>query len=164
MKTVVLIRHAKSSWKGLDQTDFERPLNKRGQRDAPVMGARLLKRRRVTPDLIVSSPAQRAVETAMAIAEATRYKKDILWNQDLYLADVPTLLAAIWQVPNDVDLLYLVAHNPGLTDLSEHLSGEGFANVPTCGTVEVEFDVESWSEVAHGRGRLLEFDYPKREA
>lgn len=162
MKHLYLIRHAKSSWDSPGLTDKERPLNRRGKRDAPFMGARL-KKYGVMPDLIYASPAKRARKTARIIAECLGYPLDkISRREDIYSSDMNLLLRVVQNTENTVNSLFLVGHNYVLTDFAEYLTSEALGNVPTCGIVGVAFPVDSWSEVAGARGQLLFFDYPKK--
>lgn len=163
MKTLYLIRHAKSSWKDGGLRDFERPLNKRGKRDAPEMGERL-KENKVKADVIISSPAKRAYKTAKIIAKEIEYPvKKILKKDSVYLADVPTLIKVIRKISEKHHQAMLFGHNPGLTMLANFLiSGEQVENIPTCGIFCVEFEIDSWKEVEQGMGKIRFFDYPKK--
>ena len=162
MKRLVLIRHAKSSWAHPHLTDFDRPLNGRGKRDAPFMADRL-KERGIKPDLIYSSPAKRARKTAKKIAKGVGYATDaIVKVGDIYGAAVSTLLTVIQNSPQQVNTLFLVGHNYELTDLAEMLSGETLLNIPTCGVVSISYDNDSWKAVGEERGRMDFFDYPKK--
>ena len=161
MKELILIRHAKSSWKDSSPDDRERPLNKRGERDAPEMGARLA-RRKHKPNLIVSSPAVRALETARIIARKLGYpRKDIAVEDRLYGAGVAELLDVIRNTDESVTTLMLFGHNPGLTELANHLGPRPIPNLPTCGVLHLRFETETWSVVGYARGDELLFDFPK---
>lgn len=161
MKTLYLIRHAKSSWKDMSLSDIQRPLNKRGKRDAPVMGGRL-RDREVMPDAILSSPAKRARKTAEIIAEEIGYaQKDIIYKEEIYNDGLQGLLGLVTSVNDDNSIIFLVGHNLELTDFAEMLSGKTFTNVPTCGVVCIEFPVEHWQQVAPQCGELIFFDFPK---
>lgn len=156
-----LVRHAKSSWdeRGID--DFDRPLKSRGHADAPIMGRRLLNRH-IRPDVILSSPANRAITTARYIARELNYSTaDIIEDKLLYHATADEILEIIQEVSPNATCAILVGHNPGLTDSVLYLSGEGIENVPTCGVVEIEFPATAWNEVQPRSGRLVSFDYPK---
>lgn len=162
MKRLTLIRHAKSSWDHPELSDFDRPLNKRGKRNAPEMGQRLAGHG-LRPDLVVSSPARRALDTARVIAEAIGYPADaIRQDPNIYEASVGALLEVLAELPDECRHVVLFGHNPGLTDLANDLTRGGIDNVPTCGVVDCALDVRNWSEVGSGCGRLLEFDYPKK--
>ena len=164
MKTLYIIRHAKSSWDLPGLTDFDRPLNERGKRDAPRMGKRL-KEKRIVPDLMLSSPAKRALSTCKRIAEALDYSPDkIKTERSLYHADEDEILSVIRSVNDKHDVLMVFGHNPGLTDFTNQLSHEGalkIDNIPTCGVVAFQCDIESWKRIDFGKGKLLFFDYPK---
>lgn len=163
MKKLTLVRHAKSSWKHPGLSDYERPLNSRGREDAPMMGQHLAERG-LEPDLLVSSPAVRAMATAEAIAEALEYPlEEILEDPQLYLAGTIDWLEVIWGFDDALDHVMCVGHNPGLTDLVNEISPLIVDNVPTCGVIELEFDTETWTQVGHIRAVRAEFDYPKKE-
>lgn len=163
MKTLYLIRHAKSSWKDPDLRDFERPLNKRGKRDAPEMGQRLKKYKAVA-DVIISSPAKRAIKTAKIIAREVGFPvRKIVTKETVYLADVPTLVEVIRKISDKHHQVMLFGHNPGLTMLANFLvNGEPVENIPTCGIFCIEFEIDSWEKVEEGVGKTLFFDYPKK--
>ena len=164
MKTLYLVRHAKSSWKFPELDDFDRPLNRRGKRDAPEMGRRLQKQG-IRPDLIVSSPAKRARKIAQAIAKAVGYSASaIAFHPEVYEASVDSLVALLRATDDQVAVLMLVGHNPELTDLANHLTPHAIDNVVTSGIVAVEFSAERWAEVGQrGQGQFLWYDYPKSE-
>jgi len=160
VKTLILVRHAKSSWKHPHLPDRLRPLNKRGQRDAPMMGERLAKRE-VDPDMVASSPATRAMATAEAIAHEIGYpEEDIRADERLYGASAFELLEIIQELGDHLDHVMLVGHNPGLTDLVNDL-GCDIDNVPTCGIVEFAFDIDFWAHVGDTDPTCVDFDYPK---
>lgn len=162
MKNLILIRHAKSSWDDPALDDRDRPLNGRGKRDAPLMGA-VLKERGLSPDRIVSSPARRALKTAKSIATAIGHPVgEIALDERVYLAEATTLLEVIQQFPETARQVVMFGHNPGFTELVNLLTDAGIGNVPTCGVASIEFSVASWSAVSPGSGRLGYFDYPKR--
>lgn len=163
MKTLFLVRHAKSSWDDMRLADFDRPLASRGFRDAPEMGRRLAAQN-ILPDLILSSPANRAFSTATIIARSIDYDLDkIETRQDIYLAGVRTLVSQIQSVPDKINKLMMFGHNPGFTDLANYLSGSNILNVPTAGVVCIEFQLDKWSMVDKNSGRLKFFDYPKNQ-
>lgn len=163
-KRLVICRHAKSSWREVDLNDFDRPLNKRGERDAPEMGRRLVEHR-IRPDLIMTSPAQRAFSTTLHYAQALGYLQErIERNPRQYAATVPALIEALRAIDNKVTTLMLVGHNPESTELANVLAGLTIDNIPTSGIVALEFPIASWRELAVGKGVLLFFDYPKKQA
>ncbi|WP_136797701.1 SixA phosphatase family protein [Desulfosediminicola ganghwensis] len=162
MKELYLIRHAKSSWSNPGLDDIERPLNKRGKRDAPFMGSRL-KKYGVRPDMVYTSPAKRARKTAGTIAECVGYPQERIQQRgDIYTADMNKLLLVVRQTENRIRRLFLVGHNYVLTDFAEYLTNEPLGNVPTCGIVGIAFDIDGWHQVGEAGGHLQFFDYPKR--
>jgi phosphohistidine phosphatase len=161
MKTLTLLRHAKSSWKDRHLTDRERPLNKRGKRDAPVMGSRMLKAG-IRPSLIVSSPAVRAWKTATIVARELNYPLEFLQRDDnLYLASLDDLIDVVAAQDQGFNSLMLVAHNPGMTDFANYLSPGLTNNLPTAGVVSVLIDRDDWLLYERPRTRLIVYDYPK---
>jgi phosphohistidine phosphatase len=162
MKRVTLLRHAKSSWSETGLADFERPLNKRGQRDTPIMGRRYMDKN-IRPTLIVTSAARRALETAKLLARTIGYPIEFMHiEKSLYLADADTLLETIELQEDTFSDIVLCAHNPGITDLANQLTRESIANVPTCGMVIIEADTDQWSNFGTATRRLIDFDYPKK--
>jgi phosphohistidine phosphatase len=162
MRTLTLIRHAKSSWKENTLKDFDRPLNKRGQQNAPMMGA-ILKQQGVSFDLIVTSPAVRALSTAKLIAQPLGYPEaSLVLEPQLYDADVQRLLTVIQGLPDSAVNVALVAHNPGLTGLCNYLSGEAIENLPTCAVAGITFELDSWVAVWRNSGRLVRYEYPRK--
>ena len=163
MKILYLVRHAKSSWKDLSLADHERPLNKRGKRDAPRMGKRLAKRG-VRPDYILSSPAVRALTTARVIAKKLGCREaDVVVNEAVYGAGTSTLHGIIRGIDNRFERAMLVGHNPSFTVLVNQLAGVSIENVPTCGVAVLVFETDNWADVGNGTAKLLEFDYPKKK-
>jgi phosphohistidine phosphatase len=161
MKTLFLIRHAKSSWDDPALSDEERPLNDRGRRDAPRMGERLAKRD-VKPDLILSSPAVRALSTAEILAKKLDYRrKDIVVTERLYAVDADELLDVIHHLADRVERVMLFGHNPELTELAHRLSGE-ITHMPTCAVAEFTFDAKSWSKIGTLKPAEVRLDYPKK--
>lgn len=165
MKTLYLIRHAKSSWDNLNLDDFERPLNDRGEKDAPRMGRRL-KEKRLTPDIVVSSPAVRALETCKIICESLGVdKKKIIEHKSLYHASEEEILKVVRSLKDrsgdDEENVLLFGHNPGLTDFANRLLNEHIVNIPTAGVVAAQLKINKWNEADWGCGKLLFFDFPK---
>lgn len=165
-RTLVLIRHAKSDWSTPGQTDYERSLNERGKRDAPVMGQRL-RQKNIIPDLILSSPAKRAASTAKLVAPEVGYEEGkIQWIEKLYhcpsfmFEDV--LIGAA--IADDVKTVFVFAHNPGITDFANDTTPHlNIANIPTCGMVAMTFTAEHWNDFPLAKHSLLFFDYPKNQ-
>lgn len=163
MKTLYLVRHAKSSWDDPSLDDEDRPLNKRGNRDAPKMGERLAKRR-VFPDLIITSPAERARITCEVIADILEYPEgEIEVDEDVYLASQTELLSIVRACDDLWNTVMVFGHNPGFTDFANSLADEDIDNIPTCGIFACTFDVDQWDEVDFGKGKMILFDYPKKE-
>jgi phosphohistidine phosphatase len=161
MKTLIIVRHAKSSWDNPFLSDFDRPLNNRGLRDAPRMGKRL-KEKEITPDLMLSSPAERALKTCQIMAKILGYKESLIkTNRQLYHADEEQILSVIQQMNEAHDLVMIFGHNPGLTDFVNELANERISNIPTCGIASCQSDVSSWKDMQFGTCKLLFFDYPK---
>lgn len=162
MKTVYIVRHAKSSWDNPSLPDFERPLNDRGKRDAPEMGRRLHKRG-IMPDILLSSSAKRARSTAKRIARTLGIdEKHIRLADNLYHAEPEMILSTIQQLPDSVDNAMLFGHNPGLTDFVNKYINVHIDNIPTCGIVAAKFNVKSWKDINHVKGELVFFDFPKQ--
>lgn len=163
MKRLILLRHAKSSWDHAGLSDEERPLSARGKKDAPRMGRRL-KKREARPQLIVSSPAKRAVKTARLVAAKLRYpKKRIRIRAQVYEANVWTLLRLIRKTPASVDSLLVVGHNPAVIGFANYVTTGSIENIPTCGVVCMECRIERWSQLKRGCGSLAFFDYPRKK-
>lgn len=162
MKTLYLLRHAKSSWDDPELKDFERPLAKRGLNDAPVMAARFLARDK-SVEFIVSSPAIRAKTTAKIFAETLGFPEDdIVSNPELYFAGTGMFLKAASQVDENCESAMLVGHNPAITEFANMMANADIDNVPTCGLVELSLPINNWSEVETGSATLIDFDYPKK--
>ncbi len=162
MRTITLLRHAKSSWDNTDLVDFDRPLNGRGRKNAPEM-ARRLKAAGVRPSLILSSPAKRAWSTAKIIAAEISYPIEFLQrDRDLYHAGTQRLLDVLAAQDEGFKNILLVAHNPGLTDLANELVPGLTNNLPTCGFVAVKVEVDTWDLRARKSAELIEYNYPKK--
>jgi len=161
MKTLFLVRHAKSSRDDPNMPDKDRPLNDRGKRDAPKMGERLAKRD-VKPNLILSSPARRALNTAEIIAKKLGYKlKDIVVDDRLYAVEADDLLRVIHRLGDKLERVMLFGHNPELTELAHRLSSK-ITHMPTCAVAEFTFDAKSWSYIGKGKPTRVTVDYPKQ--
>jgi phosphohistidine phosphatase len=160
-KNLFLVRHAKSDWSVSGQKDFERQLNGRGLNDAPKMGRKLYEMG-MKPDLIISSPAVRARLTAELIAEQLKYDTDkIVFNEEIYEASVRSLLKVINSIDDKNKTVIIVGHNPTFTYIAESLTKREIGNIPTCGAVQMEFNLNSWKEVSEGTGTLKSYNYPK---
>jgi phosphohistidine phosphatase len=163
MKTLTLVRHAKSSWHDTNLSDRERPLNKRGLRDAPIMGRRAVEAG-IRPSLIISSPAVRAWTTAKVFATELGYPVEFLQREDdIYLASLDRLLEVVASQDAGFNNLMVFGHNPGLTDFANYLSPGLTNNLPTAGIVSVEFDRDDWLLFERPKTELLVYDYPKKQ-
>ena len=162
MKSLTIVRHAKSSWKERGLSDRERPLNKRGKRDAPVMGERVAKAG-IRPSQIISSPAVRAWTTAKEFAKKLGYPVEFLQREDgLYLASLDNLLDVVATQDIGFNHLMLFGHNPGLTDFANYLVPSLTNNLPTAGVVSVNLDCDDWSLYDRPVIDLVLHDYPKK--
>jgi len=162
LKILTIVRHAKSSWKDTSLSDRKRPLNTRGERDAPVMGRRIHEHG-IRPSLIITSPAKRAWTTAKIIAREIHYPLEFLQREDgLYLASLDEILDTIVAQDNGFNNLMIVGHNPGLTDFANFLVPGLTNNLPTAGVVSVEIDRDDWSLYTQPQARLLVHDWPKK--
>ncbi len=162
MKTVYLIRHAKSSWDDSSLRDIERPLNQRGLRDAPFM-AQLLKGKGASPDQIISSPANRAYTTATYFAQALSIEsEDIVVRNDIYEAFPQTVLSIITSLSNDLKEVLLFGHNPLFTSLANMFSNQYIPNLPTCGIAKLTFEKEDWSLFNPDTVQLSAYHFPKQ--
>ncbi|MDH7514981.1 MAG: histidine phosphatase family protein [Bacteroidota bacterium] len=165
MKTLYIMRHAKSSWDDSTLPDHERPLNARGERDTPVMG-RLLKKRGIHPDLILTSTAVRALQTARGIAHEIGYPlQDIRTDEFIYHASGLELVGLIAALADTVSSVMLVGHNPAASEAVDFLTGKRIGSLPTCTVAALESDAVHWDDLAvHGSCRLLFMEKPKRHS
>lgn len=164
MRTLTLLRHAKSSWSDHSLPDHERSLNDRGERDAPIMGQRILEAG-IRPSLIVSSPAVRAWTTARIVASEISYPAEFMHREsELYLASLNTLIDIVAKQDEGFHSIMLVGHNPGLTEFANLLCPGLTNNLPTCGVVSVEFDSETWDLRGDATVSLATYDFPKNHA
>jgi phosphohistidine phosphatase len=163
MKTLLLVRHAKSSWKDARLSDHQRPLNKRGKKAAPEM-ARRLKRLGLKPDVIVSSDARRALDTAAAMAEGLGLPKEVVRPMsELYGAASKEILEIALRFDEGWQQVMVVGHNPGFTELTNRFYPHFIANVPTAGVVELRFDASSWRQISRENLEFSRFDFPKNK-
>lgn len=161
VKKLLLLRHAKSSWEDASLRDFERPLNKRGRRAAPLIG-KFMNERKLRPDLVLSSPAQRARDTAALALEAGGIETELRYEERIYEADVPTLLEIIRQTEETCGEIMLVGHNPGLEDLLGFLTGEN-RHMTTATLARIILDSERWSDAGTRSSGRLELFVKARE-
>ncbi len=164
MKTLLILRHAKSSWKESELPDHDRPLNKRGRQDAPRMGS-LLRAQDLLPDLIISSTAIRAQATAEALIETSGYEGELQLTRAFYAAGPQAFVNVLRQLPDKYGRVMVIGHNPGLEELIEELTGEE-ESLPTAGLALVMLSIQNWTdldEVGQDQpaGKLVEIWRPK---
>lgn len=153
MKTLLVLRHAKSSWKESGLADFERPLNARGKRASDLIG-RFLRKKKPFPDLVLCSTATRARETVRLVLEAARLVVEVRYDQRLYLASADRLIEIVCEIEEDRGNVLLVGHNPGMEELIPRLTGET-VSMPTAALAKIDLDVDEWSALPmEKRGRL----------
>ena len=161
MKTLLILRHAKSSWDNPDSSDFDRPLNQRGLQTAPFVG-NSMREKNLRVDLILSSPARRARETTMLVSEAAGFEAEIRYDERIYEASPITLLHLLAETENEFDGVLLVGHNPGLEGLIKILTG-GVVSMPTAALAEIALDIDYWNKIAADIGKLNSVVRPKDE-
>lgn len=160
MKNLYLIRHAKSDWSDESKSDFERGLNKRGKKAILAM-ANALKEKKVMPDLILSSPAKRARLTAKGLAKEIGYTGKIKYIDALYMADPLDVVSMIKEIKDKYDDVYIVGHNPEITELADMMLDDSIENVPTLGIVALELPIKHWQTFKPEKVKLNFFIYPK---
>jgi phosphohistidine phosphatase len=160
MRELILIRHAKSDWSNPLLDDFERPLNKRGSKNAPFM-AKILKKEIQKPDLIISSPSFRTKLTLEYFLKEFEYKGEVIFEKSIYEAPFENLLKVIKNVDDKYKTIFLIGHNPGLNDLANFLLGSFEDNIPTSGVLKIDFDTNSWKNISKDNSKLIFFKYPK---
>lgn len=146
MKTLFILRHAKSSWKDPEILDHDRPLNKRGRHDAPLMG-KLLRDQNITPDLIISSTAVRTETTANLVAEACKYKGEIVFDNSLYNAEPIDVLNLLSKCSDRYNSILLVGHNPTVEEIIEMLTGSPEITMSTCALAHLTITIEKWTDL-----------------
>ena len=161
MKSLILVRHAKSDWNDPLLKDFDRPLNDRGKKDAPAMAKRLVEKK-VKIDAFISSPAKRAKKTAeLFIKEFKEDKKDIIFFDELYLADPGVFFDVVENTNKKYYCIALFYHNPGITDFANQLAQVRVDDMPTCSIFAVRIDIKDWADFRKGEKEFWFFDYPK---
>ena len=160
MKNLYLIRHAKSDWNDESKSDFDRGLNRRGEKAILIM-ANALKEKKVIPDLILSSSAKRAKLTAKGLAKKIGYRGKIQYIDALYMAKPETIVRLIKDVNDTVDTLFIVGHNPETTELSNIMTDDYIDNVPTLGIVAFKIPIDHWRKFKLTEGKTEFFIYPK---
>jgi phosphohistidine phosphatase len=161
MKTLYLIRHAKSGWSIPNTSDFERTLSKKGKKDIKTMGS-YLSLKGVNPELILSSCALRAQETTDLLAEKISFEGKKHYLKELYLTAVEDITEIISVQDDEINMMFIVGHNPQLHELANSLINEHISKFPTLGIVAIDFDIESWSEIADKKGKIDFFIFPKQ--
>jgi len=161
IKTIYLIRHAKSDWSDTKASDFERGLNKRGKKDLETISS-YLSLRKIEPDLILSSSALRAQLTADKLAKKVEYSQQIHYMEELYMTRPDTLLNILSLQDNRYNSIFLIGHNPELTELGNILIEEEFTKLPTLGVLAIDLDIDSWEEIEGKRGTIDFFIHPKQ--
>ena len=162
MKTLFLVRHAKSDWTDHEFNDFERPLNQKGLRNAPIMAQRL-KILNIPVEKILASPANRAITTAQIFAEFLDFPvQKIIKVPELYQADTKAFLNTINQLPLEAHTVMIFGHNPTITDMIEYLADHKIDKLPTTGIAMIAFDLDDWKMVGRDSGELKMLDYPKK--
>jgi phosphohistidine phosphatase len=160
-KNLLLIRHAKSGWDDLLLPDFQRALNERGQKNAPEMAQRMIKKQLI-PQQLVSSPALRALSTAKIFASTFRIDhSEIIQEGEIYEAHSQTLLEVVNNLDDSSEFTALFGHNPGLSDLANYFCDDFGFSLPTCGMILMKFQFDKWQMLSKGTGELIFFDYPK---
>ena len=160
MKTLYLLRHAKSSWKDQSLPDFERPLNRRGKHAAERIG-RYLKHELIVPEIVLSSPAVRARETIERVAKAAKWTPEILFDQRIYEAGGLRLLEVVSQIENERKTALLVGHNPGIEELLMLLTGES-KHIPTGTFMQIDLKTSKWANAADKRAKLAWLVKPRK--
>ncbi len=161
MRNLFLVRHAKSSWDTPGLSDFDRPLNNRGLKDAPEM-ADLLRGMHVKPDLMISSPANRALTTARFFAKGLGFgEAAVIQNKDIYEAYPSVILRIISALPDTAQTVFLFGHNPTFTDVANNFTDDFIDNVPTCGVVHIESSAANWASVDGENSRIKACYFPK---
>tara|TARA_B110000977_G_scaffold54218_1_gene73814 strand:- start:18 stop:524 length:507 start_codon:yes stop_codon:yes gene_type:complete len=161
MKYLFLVRHAKSDWANLGLSDFERPLNERGNKDKTIMGKRL-KEKSIELDSFISSSAKRTTQTSMALAKEMSFPtQEIKFFKEIYHASPSEMLSFINKTENKNNNLMLVGHNPGISMLCDYLCNYS-VDFPTLGIAKISFETEDWMEISAQTGTLEWFDFPKK--
>lgn len=163
-KNLLLIRHAKSSWNNFNLADFERPLNKRGEKNAPEMAKRLISKN-IIPQQLVSSPALRAISTAKLFASNLQINQsEIIQINEIYDANFESLLKIINNFDNSFGITALFGHNPSLSNLAKYLCTEANYDLATCGIILLRFPFDNWEMISHNTAELIFYDFPKNKS
>lgn len=160
MKTLLVMRHAKSDWKSDAASDFDRPLNNRGKKNAPEQGVEI-KKRNIIPDLIISSPANRAITTAKLAAKNFHYDNEIIIEKEFYFGHTSEIINKIKDVSNETNKLMIVGHNPTWTSLVELLSSQ-YIEMKTATVAVINFETDKWAEIENSKGTISTFFSPNK--
>ena len=161
MKTILLIRHAKSSWTDASLNDFDRPLNDRGKRDAPEMAKRLSDKK-IKIDAFISSPAKRAKKTAIFFAKEFGIDEEkVIYKTELYGAPTEVFYEVIEKLDNEAENVAIFSHNPGITEFANSLTDVRADDMPTCSIFAIKSEAKKWNEFAASKKIFWFFDYPK---
>jgi len=161
MKTLYLIRHAKSAWNEVDTSDFERKISKKGKKDVNTMGS-YLSLVGIKPQLILSSCALRAQETTDLLADKIDFNGKIHYLQELYLTAVEDIREIISIQEDEIDSMFIVGHNPHLQELANTLIDDHISKFPSLGVIAINFEMSYWSEISSVRGSIDFFIFPKQ--
>lgn len=159
MKTLLILRHAKSSWDDAELSDFDRPLNSRGLEAAPLMGT-VIYDHHLQPQMILSSPAKRAKQTAILVKETAGIEENISFVEGIYEASPLKLLKIVSEINDKNETVLIVGHNPGLEGFVKMLTDHSYA-LPTAALVKIDLNIESWSDITANRGKVTMFICPR---
>jgi phosphohistidine phosphatase len=159
MKTLFLLRHAKSSWRDAGLPDFERPLNERGRRAAPRIG-KYMRRQKMQPQLILCSPAERARQTIALVSAAAAFKAELRFDERIYEATVARLISVLSQIDEKAGTALVVGHNPGMEELLQSLTSE-VRHMPTAALAHIALNIERWADIGEQSGDLVRLVRPK---
>jgi phosphohistidine phosphatase len=161
LKQLLLIRHAKSSWKDVTLLDFYRPLSGRGKKEATILG-KLLKKNALFPDLAISSPAKRAIKTTKKIIRELNYPEDKIETDKLiYSGSTSNLFECIRSIDKTVNFVFMIGHNPTLLEFGNTLTGSNIEKLPTSGFILIKFYVNSWKDITFSSGKILQIGRAK---
>lgn len=160
MKKIILVRHSKSSWKDFSLADFQRPLNKRGRFDGPIMANYLVNKTKAI-DYLHSSSSVRTFETSKFFISRIKFK-EIKYDDDLYHCPADSIVDILKNYIEDYDSVMIVSHNPGLTDLINNITNISLDNLPTSGIAEIHFNCDCWSKISVENSSLIDLKFPKQ--
>lgn len=161
MKSLILVRHAKSDWSNPQLKDFDRPLNKRGIKNAPLMAKKLKTLLNENPNLIISSPSLRTKQTLEYFLKEFDYKGEIVFEDKIYETSYLELLEVIKNVDDTKNKIFVIGHNPALNDLLDVFIDDFNLNIPTSAILKLDFDTSSWKSISKNNAKLIFFQYPK---